>query len=499
MFAIRMARVRHHPIALLTLGLAFATKPRHSRDDAARGALIPPQSANAMVNGSCSSIDDCSANGECIGGACVCDAAFTGEGCSVFNFRKLRPAQEGEGYRHYESNGSRVSSWCGAVLLGDDGKYHMWSSEMVQGAGIKSWMTNSQIIHAVADDPRRPWHFKRKAVVFPVWSHEPSVVRAPTGEYVMYFSTTVGHPPGKDEIPCSGALCPGRNGTSDISCPADNTCALPKSAWSMHTRMSYASTPYGPWSPPQTLPSSAHHDTNLACFIEEDGSAVCLGRPSLGRFAAKDWKNLSTYTAIPEPPRSTHASGRNALSALRGPGGCDSEDPFLWKDRRRGVLHVVVHAAGFPPWAQPWGFHAWSHDSGTTWRSFASNRHMAYGPAVQIEGQPPRVLSRRERPVVILDRTGIPVALSTAVNEGVPCAMRPTGLPPPNPNYAPDCPDDYSYTLVQPLVQPLALVIPANASHPRVATLHGRGSSSHMGALQTVSGTGTPAPVPVPG
>jgi hypothetical protein len=37
------------------------------------------------------------------------------------------------------------------------------------------------------------------------------------------------------------------------------------------------------------------------------------------------------------------------------------------------------------------------------------------------------------------------------VTEG-PCVMKPTNLPPPR-AFAPDCPDDYCYTLVQPFVR----------------------------------------------
>ena len=113
---------------------------------------MPPRTTQRVSNTlattnttACSSIDDCSANGECVAGVCICDAAFTGASCAVFNLLPLRPSN-GEGYRRYELGGSRVSSWCGAVLRGDDGKYHMWSSEMSNGAGIKAWNTNSQIV-----------------------------------------------------------------------------------------------------------------------------------------------------------------------------------------------------------------------------------------------------------------------------------------------------------------------------------------------------------------
>jgi hypothetical protein len=75
----------------------------------------------------------------------------------------------------------------------------MWASEMKEHCGIDSWTTNSHVIHATSTDGA---HFQRSFngtttpkstgtagtdEVWPAFSHEPNVVRAPTGEWVMYF------------------------------------------------------------------------------------------------------------------------------------------------------------------------------------------------------------------------------------------------------------------------------------------------------------------------
>ena len=67
----------------------------------------------------------------------------------------------------------------------------MWAAEMTESTGIKAWITNSQIVHAVAEFDT-PTHFERREVVMPVFAHEPTVSRAPTGEWVMYFTTDFG-------------------------------------------------------------------------------------------------------------------------------------------------------------------------------------------------------------------------------------------------------------------------------------------------------------------
>eukprot|EP01043_Picozoa_sp_COSAG02_P046088 COSAG02_NODE_4280_length_5552_cov_6.509628_8_plen_63_part_00 len=49
---------------------------------------------------------------------------------------------------------------------------------MTNGVGIKAWITNSQVVHAVADSPTAPFQFTRKEIVAPVFAHEPTVSRA---------------------------------------------------------------------------------------------------------------------------------------------------------------------------------------------------------------------------------------------------------------------------------------------------------------------------------
>ena len=51
-----------------------------------------------------------------------------------------------------------------------------------------------QVVHAVADFPTTsPYQFTRKEVVAPVFAHEPTVSRAPTGEWVMFYTVSLHH------------------------------------------------------------------------------------------------------------------------------------------------------------------------------------------------------------------------------------------------------------------------------------------------------------------
>ena len=64
------------------------------------------------------------------------------------------------------------SEWCILVVLGFS-------------CGIDAWTTNSHVIHATSRQAAGP--YIRQEELWPRFAHEPNVVRAPTGEWVMTF------------------------------------------------------------------------------------------------------------------------------------------------------------------------------------------------------------------------------------------------------------------------------------------------------------------------
>ena len=402
---------------------------------------------------SCSTQADCSYNGACIDNVCKCIPQFQGDFCNVFNFAPV-DYNKGQGLRTIEDSGFQTSSWGGSILQADDGNFHMWAAEMTYSTGIKSWITNSRVIHAVAENPARPFDFERKDVVAPVFAHEPTVSRAPTGEYVLFYTSNFGSPPGSQcGLPCQ---C-GNNGSSCLSCPNDQQCvnrSSPLSSW-----MTYAKSPSGPWSTPEPVPSPTRSDTNLACLIRSNSSLACLGRPDLGSLHADNWRNTSSYQWSP----------------LKGD-GISGEDPMVWLDETTDengdyleVIHAVTHGGG---WSQPFGFHYTSTDGGYTWNNSDKTTH-AYDNLIQVNNGPVDsvLLSRRERPHVVIDNKGDLIGLSNGVTEAWPCGLYNPPVPdlppckqpiPPgttNPNCGPGsngtriyCPIDYCYTLFQPFI-----------------------------------------------
>ena len=62
----------------------------------------------------------------------------------------------------------------------------MIASELLHHCGIDSWTSNNRIVHATS---RGGVTFSRRAVVVPAFAHEPNVIRAPSGEWVMYYTS----------------------------------------------------------------------------------------------------------------------------------------------------------------------------------------------------------------------------------------------------------------------------------------------------------------------
>ena len=120
---------------------------------------------------------DCSLNGRCVAAACVCSRGWAGHRCERLKFDATPRAA---GFRHATARFGPLTSWGGAVLQDDDGTFHMWASVLTARCSMHYWLANSQVVHATTTSLTAP--FEMREVVWPVFAHEPNVVRAPSGE-----------------------------------------------------------------------------------------------------------------------------------------------------------------------------------------------------------------------------------------------------------------------------------------------------------------------------
>jgi len=159
------------------------------------------------------------------------------------------------------------SFWCGSVIQGEDGRYHMFSSRMAHNCGLDVWSVNSECVRAVSDSPLGP--FKVEELVVPALCHNPTVHRASDGNFLLYYT-------GGDRPMRPGSLY--RNCTDGITNPGFEA---PLQVKVCLIRLRVASSIYGPWSDPITVshiynvPICA---TNPAPLVNKDDSVLMYYR-----------------------------------------------------------------------------------------------------------------------------------------------------------------------------------------------------------------------------
>mmetsp|Transcript_127456 Transcript_127456/g.302851 ORF Transcript_127456/g.302851 Transcript_127456/m.302851 type:complete len:535 (-) Transcript_127456:61-1665(-) len=438
--------------------------------------------------GACSTADDCSHNGACVSGACVCTAGWTGTACSVLDVAPVDKTKWG-----YMPIPDGFTSWGGAVLK-DGGKYHMWVSENANKCGMNTWGTNSRCIHTEATSPEGP--YTKTGVVFGPMCHEPKVIKAPTGETVMFFTGiydgvtdvgsdgTGGFSSDHGYTPETEFLCDCSTGATAVDgneAPLFGSCV--NTASSDPTWMSWTTTPGddASWSKPVMIIDPRDEtsatgfqdaafagdtiDTNFAPVeIQANGSLLAMWRswqdcPTGGggtfcsvihTASATHWKcssaedcktkyTFQTRNIFADEGTGPAEWGANELFVSKG-----IEDPFGWKDSQ-GVFHAIFH---YMVSERDLTSHAWSTDFFGKWThtgdANVQNVSFTDGTFAKFESC--------ERPNLVVDDAGKPVALATACN---------AGTNPPEGYMIEEFPilessefavDDAAFTLVQPLL-----------------------------------------------
>jgi len=381
----------------------------------------------------CRTALDCSLNGRCVAAACLCSRGWTGHHCERLKFGATPRAA---GFRHATARFGPLTSWGGAVLQDDDGTFHMWASVLTARCSMHYWLANSQVVHATTASLTAP--FEMREVVWPVFAHEPNVVRAPSGEYVMFFTSTPRWrvPPTRAGRQC---VCDRQGAAVDADCTGERDWSAP-----LQTYMSFARSPHGGnWSTPVPIPQAAPLvDTNLAPVILADGSLLGLFRDN-GNFTnlhivhASDWRDASTYVESATPisggvagnaPRAAKGMrrgssgaftrahrGKPSLHRLLSSGIFDGpEDPFVWRDND-GHFHALFHeypypggAHAFSPTGKKWFYAAGGSDGS----GFCTETPCAFTNSLELLGGGTLTLSQRERPHLVFDQGGTPLALT---------------------------------------------------------------------------------------
>lgn len=112
-------------------------------------------------------------------------------------YDKLLPAPVNGGFR---MEGYHI--WCGSVIKGEDGRFHMFASRWKKDLGFHPhWVFNCEIVRAVSDTPEGPYQFeevvlkRRDRQYFDALNqHNPQINYWNGTYYLFYMGTTYGGP-----------------------------------------------------------------------------------------------------------------------------------------------------------------------------------------------------------------------------------------------------------------------------------------------------------------
>lgn len=313
--------------------------------------------------------------------------------------------------------------WCGSVVRGEDGLYHMFASRWPRGLPFDPhWITNSEIVRAVSKTPAGPYEFQ-EVVLAPrgaeFWdgrmTHNPTIHRAPDGTYLLFYTGTT----------YSGPAPTPQN-------PEDGWTPLVIAAHrGQRIGLATAPSPAGPWTrrdAPILEPRPGKWDglitTNPAACVLPDGRILLIYKSigyrgdllRLGVAMAQHY-DAPFERLQDEPILRFDASGDHV------------EDPYLWNSPDGGLEMIMKDMRGGLGGEARGGVHARSQD-GIHWQ--LSQPPQAYSRTVQWQDGQSTTFEYLERPQLLLEEgrpTHLFVAVSTVAGHGPGTRARNIALP----------------------------------------------------------------------
>lgn len=279
-------------------------------------------------------------------------------------------------------------SWGGSVIETPDDpqwRFHLFAATFVNGCGLSEWKSNSQVMHAVSNDPLGPFVYMDVAV--PVWAHNPQVTRHTDGTYLLY---SIGLLPEPTPRKCNGDASP--------TAPEGSIETM---------QLHYSDSVYGPWA---LAAANIFSGTNPAPWVNADGSVVVGSHDT--RFVVSTAPHWRGPYSAPVPLFSPPADGSGVVF----------EDPFLWFDAGAQVWRVLLHTYNKSDTAHQ--FYVGGAAASANASLFSEWTLQPYADAVYTTFLPlsdgtNTTLHRRERPKILFNATtGAPAVLYNGVCPG---------------------------------------------------------------------------------
>jgi len=296
--------------------------------------------------------------------------------------------------------------WCGSVIKGDNGKYHMFASRWPKDITFHpGWMTNSEIVRAVADRPEGPYTFQEVALPArgaEYWdgrsTHNPAITRHGDTYVLFYMGST--HPLAD---PPRGALFPLDDPRAIV--------ARSRKRVGIATAKSLA----GPWTRYErpileTRPGTFYSflTSNPAPVVHPDGSAYLM-------FKARRYEGTKHGAMVLGAARARHYLGPYEVvgdEPLFSPTKMgEVEDPFVWKTAA-GYEMVAKDMTGKLVGEKHAGIHARSKD-GLDWTLLGK----AWSRVLKWDDGTSQQMGQLERPCLLIEH-GRPVFLFAATGDG---------------------------------------------------------------------------------
>lgn len=304
--------------------------------------------------------------------------------------------------------------WCGAMVRGKDGKYHLFYSRWPRQTGHESWISHSQIAYAVADSPEGP--YRDVNVPLPVYNdtawdgamaHNPDVITV-GGKYYLYYI-----------------------GTRGTRLAADETIKPYGDDWwkrrdSERIGVAVADNPAGPWkrmdvpvldSSPGDSAFDAMCVANPAVCVGRGGKIVMLYKGVCKNGTIRGGKVRFSVAFADSPTGPFVKTGKLIFQPQDPHAGMVAEDPFIWYDKHLDRYYAVTRDVVGQFTGDAGGLALLQSADAVNWiavkhpRVAPSNLKWADGTVFS------HAASHIERPFLYFDKSGRPLLLFGAMGE----------------------------------------------------------------------------------
>jgi hypothetical protein len=221
--------------------------------------------------------------------------------------------------------------WCGTMVEGEDGTYHLYYSRWKKETGSEAWVTSSEVAHAIGPSPTGPFVFhdvalppRGKGLWDGLVTHNPTVKRF-GGHYYLYYMGNTG----------DGVILPTLNWVHRNN---------------QRIGVAVSDGPNGPWRRADRPVIDVSADTTAP-------DSLCVANPSVsqgrdGRFyllyKAVGRKNPLPFggpvvhlMAVSDSPMGPFKKDLKPMFTIAGQ-DFPFEDPFFWFDKGRDMYFVIM-------------------------------------------------------------------------------------------------------------------------------------------------------------